>query len=208
MRRFIPSIIFSIVFTLLFPFSLMAQNTEYKVPEHSMSYLIMAQGNTSNQPSSEIPAPDTTLSASDRQVLEPEFKPHTTEAATIEVVPEPASNAIVKPAEPTKKADTKTVKTAPTKKSDAKVAENSSVPTPVIAVPATTEEPALSSASEIQNDTTLFSAALSKMQQSKAQREAEAAKLGIVLPSQGGDMAAVSPSLSKIQQTLKDIMAR
>ena len=205
MRRFIPSIIFSIVFTLLFPFSLMAQNTEYKVPEQSMSYLTMAQGNTSNQPSSEISAPDTTLSASDREVLEPEFKPHTTEAATIEVVPEPASSAIVKPA---KAADTKTVKTAPTKKSDAKVAENSSVPTPVIAVPATTEEPALSSASEVQNDTTLFSAALSKMQQNKAQREAEAVRLGIVLPSQGGDMAAVSPSLSKIQQTLKDIMAR
>lgn len=208
MRHFIPSIIFSIVFTLLFPFSLIAQETEYKVPEHSMSYLTMAQGNNTTQPSSEISAPDTTLSVSDRQVLEPEFERQTKEAATIEVVPEPDSSGIATPSEPTKAANTKAVKTSPTKKSAAKVTEKPSVPTPVIATPATTEEPALSSASEIQNDSPLFSAALSKMQQNKAQREAEAARLGIVLPSQGGDMAAVSPSLSKIQQTLKNIMAR
>ena len=54
----------------------------------------------------------------------------------------------------------------------------------------------------------VFSQALKKMQQRAAERRAEAEKLGIVLPSQGGDMASVSPALSKINQTVKTILSR
>ncbi|MBU1105499.1 MAG: hypothetical protein KKB51_02430, partial [Candidatus Riflebacteria bacterium] len=74
--------------------------------------------------------------------------------------------------------------------------------------PEAANKPVVAASSQSQFETPLFSEALSKMQQNHAQRQAEAARLGIVLPSQGGDMAAVSPSLSKIQQTLKNIMAR
>ncbi len=57
-------------------------------------------------------------------------------------------------------------------------------------------------------DNKLFSVALAKMEKRKGQREIEAQKLGIVLPSQSGDVSSVSPSLAKIQKTLKDITAR
>jgi len=53
-----------------------------------------------------------------------------------------------------------------------------------------------------------FAGVLARMQQNKAKRTAEAQKLGVVLPSQGGDIATVSPSLSKMNQAIKDIMNR
>lgn len=53
-----------------------------------------------------------------------------------------------------------------------------------------------------------FAGVLARMQQNKDKRAAEAQKLGVVLPSQGGDIATVSPSLSKMHQTIRDIMNR
>jgi hypothetical protein len=58
------------------------------------------------------------------------------------------------------------------------------------------------------NKKPLFSKALAKMTKRRAERQAEAEKLGVVLPSQGGDLSDVSPSLNKINKTLKNIMSR
>ncbi|PKL45525.1 MAG: hypothetical protein CVV41_00580 [Candidatus Riflebacteria bacterium HGW-Riflebacteria-1] len=201
MRHFIPSIIFSVIFTLLFPYSIAAQQTEYKVPEHSMSYLVMAQADAASQTSTQAVKQDTNLTASDRKDLEPEFESQTVESARIQIVPEPAEPGVkIQP------------KASPAKKAAVRVA--ASPKSAIIAKPAikespvTSDERTLDADSTTRYDTPCFSDALSRMQQNKAHREAEAARLGIVLPSQGGDMAAVSPSLSKIQQTLKTIMTR
>ncbi|MBU1105104.1 MAG: MSCRAMM family adhesin SdrC, partial [Candidatus Riflebacteria bacterium] len=98
-RRFIPAIIFSVIFTLLFPYSLMAQSSEqkvaenksaeYKIPENSMSYLAQAQ--TVNQPTKDTAQTAATLSNSDRLELEPEFAQQTQAPANIQIVPEPAT---------------------------------------------------------------------------------------------------------------------
>ncbi|HNX76244.1 MAG TPA: hypothetical protein PLM07_05355 [Candidatus Rifleibacterium sp.] len=53
-----------------------------------------------------------------------------------------------------------------------------------------------------------FAGVLARMQQNSNKRAAEAEKLGVVLPSQGGDIASVSPSLSKMQQAIRTIMTR
>lgn len=53
-----------------------------------------------------------------------------------------------------------------------------------------------------------FSSAMAKMQQNKSKRIADAEKLGVVLPSQGGDIATVSPTLSRMQMAIKAIMTR
>lgn len=137
---------------LLFPYSVLADEGEYQVPESSISYV--AQANNTSQPF---------MAASERQELEPEFTSESVTTGQIQVIPEPETSG----------------NKEETLKSDGQ-----------------------------KYDTPLFSEALSKMQQNRAHRQAEAQRLGIVLPSQGGDIAAVSPSLSKIQQTLKSIMAR
>jgi hypothetical protein len=156
-----PTLILSILLMLLLPYSVMAEESEYKIPENSITY--MAQANSTSQPFMAASEPTATLSSSERQELEPEFSAPAKTNAQIQIIPEPE-----------------------TKK---------------------TEEATLL-ADEKQYETPLFSEALSKMQQTRAHRQAEAERLGIVLPSQGGDIAAVSPSLSKIQQTLKNIMTR
>jgi hypothetical protein len=53
-----------------------------------------------------------------------------------------------------------------------------------------------------------FAKTLARMQRRSAQRKAEAEKLGIVLPSQGGDMGAVSPSLNRLNKAINDIMSQ
>ena len=58
------------------------------------------------------------------------------------------------------------------------------------------------------NKKPLFSKALAKMSKRRAERQAEAEKLGVTLPSQGGNLSDVSPSLNKINRTLKNIMSR
>ncbi len=146
---------------LLFPYSVIAANTEYQLPENSISY--MAQANTTSQPFMAASEPTTTtLSNSDRRELEPAFSSNPT-SSHIQIIPDPATDK---------------------------------------------NEPAALQTSKQQHDSPLFTEALSKMQQNRAHRQAEAERLGIVLPSQGGDIAAVSPSLSKMQQAIKNIMAR
>ena len=158
LRNFRPALILSIMMMLFFPYSVMAVESEYQVPENSVSY--MAQANTTSQPF--MAASEPALSGSDRSELEPAFTTGQT-TGKVQIIPEPA----------TENSETETLQTT-----------------------------------EQKQDAPLFSEALSKMQQSRAHRQAEAERLGIVLPSQGGDIAAVSPSLSKIQQTLRQIMAR
>lgn len=53
-----------------------------------------------------------------------------------------------------------------------------------------------------------FAETLRKMQQRSAQRSAEAAQMGITLPSQSGDIAAVSPSLNRLNQAINNIIHR
>ncbi|KAF1083398.1 MAG: hypothetical protein GQF41_0176 [Candidatus Rifleibacterium amylolyticum] len=147
-----PALILSVLMMLLFPYSVIAGEGEYKIPENSISYV--AQANNTSQPF---------MAASEREELEPEFTSDNKTVGQVQIIPEPET--------------------------------------------ASSKEEALKS-DERQSDSPLFSEALSKMQQNRAHRQAEAERLGIVLPSQGGDIAAVSPSLSKMQQTLKSIMAR
>jgi len=161
MRYIKSALLFSILMVLLLPFSVMAEETEYMIPEGSVAY--MAQANTTSQPFMAASEPQANLSSSERKELEPEFSSNTTDTLSVQIVPEPQEDKT---------------------------------------------EPAALKADVQSHDNPLFSEALSKMQQSRAHRQAEAERLGIVLPSQGGDIAAVSPSLSKIQQTLKQIMTR
>lgn len=53
-----------------------------------------------------------------------------------------------------------------------------------------------------------FSETLRRMQQRSAQRRAEAAQLGITLPSQSGNIAAVSSSLNQLNLAINTIIHR
>lgn len=55
---------------------------------------------------------------------------------------------------------------------------------------------------------TPFSKALSKMQSTKSARQAEAQRLGITLPSESGNIADVSPCLSRLHTALQNIINR
>lgn len=255
-RKFKAAVVFSVIFTLLFPFTLMAE-TQYKVPKNSLSYFLQNPSQsayletvTDSETGAVIPPltpVETQMAAAPAPVAveiapapaatEPvisetveEFKAPVPEQMSIKVVeqqmfteapPVPATEesapvamepvetaaapAAVEPAvnvqpEPVavveniieeKKSETPVytarVNVTPVATANANI--------PLISTNASSEEP-------------VFSGVLARMQQNKAKRVAEAEKLGVVLPSQGGDIAAVSPSLSKIQQTLKTIMAR
>lgn len=102
----------------------------------------------------------------------------------------PAAAEAPKPAAITEPAKTETAAAAP-------VSEQ-------IKVPATEPEKLTAATDEY----VPFAGVLARMQQNKAKRTAEAQKLGLVLPSQGGDIATVSPSLSKMNQAIRDIMSR
>lgn len=200
MRHFKSVIIFSILFTMLFPYSLLAQTQEYKIPENSVSYL--AQANTTQQPFMTATEENTALTSADRKEFEPQFMAADEEQVIIEIIPE------AEPAPAPARIEVKQKQPAVNKtaKSEVRVKITASTIEPAPVKPAT--QPVTIQETEPQHEIQLFTRALNKMQQNRAHRQAEAERLGIVLPSQGGDMAAVSPSLSKIQQTLKNIMAR
>jgi len=193
-RNFKSVIIFSILFTMLFPYSLLAQAPEYKIPENSISYL--AQANNTQQPFMAATEADTALTNADREELEPQFTVTDEEQVIIEIIPEPAPAKI------------EVSQKQPAVNKINKNEVRSKIPSPAVETAPIETAPAAIQEAEPQQETPLFTRALEKMQQNRAHRQAEAERLGIVLPSQGGDMAAVSPSLSKIQQTIKNIMAR
>lgn len=166
---------------------------EYEIPENSLSYF--AQANTTPQPFMSASEEEATLSANERQELEPEFSEEKQVVADLEIVSKPAPRK-------------SPIALQLAKRREAAQQENLVIEQTVEEETKPLSEEFLDMSQDEQLETPLFSEALSKMQQNKAHRQAEAQRLGIILPSQGGDMAAVSPSLSKMQQTLKQIMAR
>ncbi|GEM_PF-5425926 len=68
--------------------------------------------------------------------------------------------------------------------------------------------PADGQAMEQASDLPLFSAALAKMTARRAQREADAKRLNIILPSQGGAADKVPASLKKLNATVSELIER
>lgn len=207
-KNFQASVVLMVIFTLLFPFSLLAE-TQYKAPKNSLSYFSENDSETARleaiadketdapavaDPVSIEPAPQATLpekadEAPLKKQLSTEVLPDETAAISD---PEPIVKAEPVKAKPVKPQQKPRMSKPQT--SAALVASSDTAPV-IDAAPSAVSEP-------------VFSSLLVRMQQNKAKRIAEAEKLGIVLPSQGGDIAMVSPSLSKIQQTLQSIIAR
>jgi len=241
-KKFKAAVVFSVIFTLLFPFTLLAE-TQYKVPKNSLSYFLQNPSQSAyletvtdhetgavmppltqvETPMAAAPAPapiqiaavpmtEPTISeieefkapvpekisirvveeqmfteAPPAPVYEHVYEEEKTEVAAAVVNVEPATAIIVEEAKVAAPVYTARVNVTQVATANANI--------PLMSTRESSEEP-------------VFSGVLARMQQNRAQRVAEAEKLGLVLPSQGGDIAAVSPSLSKIQQTLKTIMAR
>ena len=199
-------LVIAIMFMLLIPCLLTAETEgKYKVPQNSLSYFLQA------------PAAD----ASKTEVPESTAK----EVVQAQTVAETQTNkepaAIVELGNFTEAPPVQLPETAIIE-SEAPVAEGTTeIPTissplpetetPANAAPISIDAPqplSVEASIEQKDVAPLFSMALAKMQQTKAHRQAEAERLGIVLPSQGGDIASVSPALSKIQQTIRTIINR
>lgn len=262
-RKFKAAVVFSVIFTLLFPFSLIAQTeTQYKVPKNSLSYFLQNPSQSAyletvtDEQTGAVMPPLTPISTTNLETpaaanIQLAAAPQTAPQAPAVQEPvnqEPAQASefkeFVAPAPENmavKAVDSNLFTEAPPVEEPAKPTTETSVQKPATQIKSqviVTEKPAMSASAENtqeytanvnmtpletssdsttapvmlaatgSDETPVFSGVLAKMQQNKARRVAEAEKLGLVLPSQGGDIAAVSPSLSKIQQTIKTIMAR
>ncbi|GAB4268057.1 MAG: hypothetical protein Kow0029_03090 [Candidatus Rifleibacteriota bacterium] len=211
-----------VIFCLLFPYNLMAatSETKYKVPKNSISYFVQ---NPTQEVSIVAPPEPVTESkpviheevgqTSTQEKVQPLTKP--AQAAdheekfemnwkneiskTPEITPR---KAIEKKQRAKAKAETKVNTVSPAPIVTQKI-EKTTAPTVISA-----KVPQTKVTSEVSSDEAPFSRVLARMQQRSAERKAEAAKLGIVLPSQGGDINAVSPALSKINKTIKNIINR
>lgn len=255
------AVVFSVIFTLLFPFSLLAQSeTQYKVPKNSLSYFLQNPSQsayletvTDEQTGAVMPplTPITTTNLDTPAAANTQLAAAPQAAQTAPATQEPVKQGefkdFVAPAPENiavKAVDSNLFTEAPPVATAIETQTEVSVDKPAAAVKnqpaaAVTREPAVTAtvantqeytanvnmtqlatssdsapaapvmlAASTSDEAPVFSGVLAKMQQNKAKRVADAEKLGLVLPSQGGDIAAVSPSLSKIQQTLKTIMAR
>ena len=258
-RNLRQSIILVLLFSVIFPWTLMAEAVQ-QAPKNSLSYFLeneetAKEANTQPQsaqvpqiiktpekinnepqplPGFEVAPPEPASEeridrfaaveairarlASREAQSQPQAKEQQTATVKEEAVPatideNKLETASEKPAEPVVAAtsDNKAVETV-------KPAAAAATPEPIIieaAAPAApvseqikvpaTEPEKLATATE---EYVPFAGVLARMQQNKAKRTAEAQKLGVVLPSQGGDIATVSPSLSKMNQAIRDIMNR
>lgn len=241
-RQLKSSLLFTLMFCMLFPWSLMAE-TSYKAPKNSLSYFLENARETA-EPASEEAASEPQMSDFDNDATTPVVSaPRIDRQAAIESLrakiraneaqeaakisneaeiptPEPqisetelASLEIQEPVNPVPE----TEKTAPSAskiiiaKTPAKDTSSTVVNTPVEVKKAevTTKLPAPQKEKITQTRADApFAGVLARMQQNRAHRAAQAEKLGVILPSQGGDIATVSPSLSKIQQTIRTIVNR
>lgn len=250
-KRFRAAVVISVIFNLLFPFSLLAE-AQYRVPKNSLSYFLQnptqsayLETVTDEETGAVLPpltAVETTeparpanLVVTSANNVEPYVEPVAVEpepAPAVEMAAVPQTDEVedieeiheyVAPVPQQikiKSVDTQLFTEAPAieepvKKVEVAVAPTRAPPAPKAQYKARVHMPQVSTSSSnsslltsTSSEEPAFSRVLARMQQNKAKRVAEAEKLGIVLPSQGGDMAAVSPSLSKIQQTLRTIMAR
>ncbi len=235
-RNLRSSIIFSLLFCFVFPWSLAAETRQ--APQNSLTYFLESDQAGPSQTPTVVPPPERP-EPSQAANMEPEKAPvnetaantppfdrnaaieamrariadnavssatsnetpgETVKEASIPVIaPEPVIPAVKetvlaqKPVEPTVK------ETKISQPVQAKSESDQITPAPVA------QPEQIQTATD---DSVPFSAALAKMQQNRDKRAAEAAKLGVVLPSQGGDIATVSPSLSKMQQAIRAIMTR
>jgi len=264
-RNLRKSIILVLLFSVIFPWTLMAEAVQ-QAPKNSLSYfleneepakeanaqpqsaqapqVIKTPEKISNEPQPlpgfEVAPPEPAseeridrfaaveairarLASSEAQ-NQPQAKDQQTASVKEEAVPatideNKSATASEKPAEPVVAAvsDSKAVETVkPT--AAVETPKPAATPEPVkveaaapvapgseqIEVPATEPEKLAAATDEY----VPFAGVLARMQQNKAKRTAEAQKLGVVLPSQGGDIATVSPSLSKMNQAIRDIMSR
>lgn len=211
-RRIRSLILVYVLFSLSFPFGLFAETT-YKTPRNSISYFVENQ-EEKNVAIVAPPEPVVEEQKATEDILstEPALVSPVQKASEPGNIDEhfemswkseqPASEKV----EIEKKKPAETVKTGKTVKtmlpSESNKAPIVVQPKKVRAIP----EPNNEVGARIESAP--FAATLAKMQSRRAERVAEAEKLGIVLPSQGGDMNAVSPSLNKINATLKNIIDR
>lgn len=241
-RNLRSSIIFSLLFCFIFPWSLAAEVSR-KAPQNSLTYFLETDQQETQTPevvsppeqpepaqpvsidSARTPADETVRSTPpfDRNAAIDAMRARLAEQTAVttenneparesakeaankpEVAPEPEVSATIaataeqKPVEPAgKKAEIR-------QPIEATAAAPASEPAKIVSTPVPQPEQIQTAA----DDYVPFSGALAKMQQNRDKRAAEAAKLGVVLPSQGGDIATVSPSLSKMQQAIRAIMSR
>ncbi|MGM0599141.1 MAG: hypothetical protein ACQETH_04905 [Candidatus Rifleibacteriota bacterium] len=259
-KKYRSLVILYTVFSILFPYNLMADDSNYKVPKKSLSYFV----EDTNENQVEIVSPPTKVAdknntatkpdTSAKKAPEPIVKEKTApepyiskktisrqtnkdehfelswpdSQKNIKSTKTPASKprkVVKKPKELSKTAATKkhhkeqvkkpvkkTTKKELSKTATAKRHYKEQVKKPAkktIKKDITPKAPAKQVlATNTSEEEPVFSEALKRMQQRAAERRAEAEKLGIVLPSQGGDMASVSPALSKINKTVKSILSR
>jgi hypothetical protein len=217
-------VILYVLFCLMFPYSLFSAETNYKVPKNSISYF----SNNPTQKEVSVVAPP--VPVKNQEALPPapsEAVANLTEADNEEALTQPYENEnkIVEDnakehfdlswqnEEPVKKE----IKSAKTVKTSIANKPKSMQPVPEVTAIAATSTgmkqvtPVAQASRKMlssNNDSPVFSEVLARMQKRSAERKAEAEKLGIILPSQGGDMSAVSPSLSKIKDTINNIVDR
>lgn len=190
-----------VMFSILFPFGLFAQDPQnYKAPRTSMSYFV-----------EEIGAKGVAIVSPPEPILEDkEIQPVTAEPEKILPMSESADakfDLTWQEAEPVSSSPVP----EPEKKKVDRKAEKATRQAKAPIIVQIAKAPAESSKTEpkkIEVKTKPFSDTLARMQRKSSSRQEEAAKLGIVLPSQGGDISAVSPSLSKINAAVKEIINR
>lgn len=239
-RNLKSSVIFTLLFCMLFPWSLMAETT-HKAPKNSLSYFLENAQDSQESPEAkpeepqmsgfeEAPVETAAAPRIDRQAAVEAIRAKlqaaakTTEANEVaeptEIIPAPeapeAPDAVLpdekivetateQNAEPAKKDEVKAAKTPAPEKTETTVSKPiETKPDEAVAATPVTANETLQQAEEY----VPFAGVLTRMQQNRAHRAAQAEKLGVILPSQGGDIATVSPSLSKMQQAIKTIMNR
>lgn len=205
------AIIVYVLFCLMFPYSLFAETTSYRAPRNSISYFVEDQQNQQvsivapPEPAQEdaydkAPAPSAVATKAPVQgsVEQTPIKEERFEMNWQSEQPVLAKPATEKKTQPkaARKSKFNVVRVEP---KTPIIIEKKKVEMAPVTTQRTPDTIAQSSP---------FAKVLARMQIRKAQREAEAQKLGVVLPSQGGDISTVSPALSKINQTLKNIVNR
>ncbi|MEW6709030.1 MAG: hypothetical protein AB1403_04340 [Candidatus Riflebacteria bacterium] len=187
-----------VVLTIIFPYGLFAAETQksYRVPKNSISYFV--EENSGNQVNIVAPpaAQNVEVSASEPIPEQISLKVESlkeTAPAAMEIPEKIISVEAKKPVKALEKMPEK-AKKAPIVVQKAQDAREN----------VTADKPSLNRS--FTSDP--FKDVLARMQRRSEKRKVEAEKLGIVLPSQGGDMSAVSPSLNKLNGAIKEIVNR
>lgn len=209
-----------ILFCLIFPYSLFAENQTYKVPRNSISYFV---DETEKGKVAIVEPPEPLIQ---EQQGQKETKAVTPQHKIIEPAPVVSAHSEPVAVEPAEEKFSMSWKSEPAQNIEIRKKPKTIKKEPQKAVVFSSKDPVTApivtqkhvSSSEIKETgshevgvvvpSAPFSKTLARMQSRSSSREAEAQKLGIVLPSQGGNMEAVSPSLSRLNQAIKNIINR